>query len=196
MKHWAAVLSLTVASFAPGGAEGREPAVPCRSEAALGLDEDANGDGKVTLLEARAAELALFEHFDQDGDGAVTRSEVDAAAPRWREQRFERRFVELDRDGDGALSQRELPLSARRFVRADRDGDRRLTRAELWTAFERGRGGATDTAALRSKVWRRDLNHDRRVTRTELLVAADRRFMRRDRDGDGVVAHGGEGRRR
>jgi Ca2+-binding EF-hand superfamily protein len=156
------------------------------------LDEDANGDGHVTLLEARAAALALFEHFDRDGDGAVNRAEADAAGPSWRERRFEMRFVALDGDRDGTLSRTELALSPRRFVRADRDGDRRLTRAELWTAFDHGRSGATDTAALRSMFWRRDGNRDGRVTRTEALAAADRRFMRRDRDRNGVVSSGGE----
>jgi EF hand domain-containing protein len=192
MKHWIPMLLLAVASGAPGEAGAREPALPCRSETAAMLDEDANGDGRVTLLEARAAALALFEHFDGDGDGGVTRAEADAAATSWRQQRFERRFATLDRDRDGTLSRAEMALSPRRFERADRDGDGRLTRAEVSHAFERGASGSTDTAALRSMFWRRDRNRDGRVTRTEALAAADQRFMRRDRDGNGVVAVGGE----
>jgi hypothetical protein len=191
MKHRATTLLLAVASWAPGvGA--RDSALPCRSETAAMLDEDANGDGRVTLLEARAAALALFEHFDADGDGAVTRAEADAAAASWRQQRSEQRFAALDRDRDGTLSRAEVALSPRRFVRADGDGDGRLTRAEVSGAFERGASGSSGTAALRSMFWRRDLNRDRRVTRVEALAVADRRFMRRDRDGDGVVAVGGE----
>jgi hypothetical protein len=88
------------------------------------------------------------------------------------------------------LSRAELRLSPRRFARADRDGDGGLTRAEVRAAFERGAGGGIDTAALRSTFWRRDLNRDRRVTRVEALAAADRRFMRRDHDRNGVVASG------
>jgi Ca2+-binding EF-hand superfamily protein len=196
MKHRALAMLLAIAGSAPGIAGAEDGAAPCRSETALLLDEDANGDGRVTLLEARAAALALFEHFDRDGDGGVNRAEADAAAPRWRERRFELRFVALDADRDGTLSLGELALSPRRWLRADRDGDRRLTRAELWAAFERGPSGATDTAALRSMFWRRDLNRDGRVTRTEALAAADRRFMRRDRDRDGVVGGGERSQRR
>lgn len=157
------------------------------------LEEDANGDGRVTLLEARGAALALFEHFDRDGDGGVTRAEADAAAAGWRDQRIARRFAALDRDGDGTLSRAELALSPLRFQRADRDADGRLTRAEVSNAFERRSSGSRNgTAALRSMFWRRDLNRDGRVTRREALAAADQRFMRRDRDGNGVVAVDGE----
>lgn len=192
MKHWASALLLALASFAPGDSAAREPSAPCRSETATMLDEDADGDGQVTLLEARAAALGLFEHFDQDGDGAVTRSEADASAPRWRQRRLDMRFAALDRDGSGALSSDEFAFSPRRFARADRDGDGRLSRQELRAAFERGPGGGGDTAALRSMFWRRDLNRDGRVTRTEALAVADRRFMRRDRDRNGVVERGSE----
>jgi Ca2+-binding EF-hand superfamily protein len=193
MKHRATALLLAVASWAPGAVGAREPELPCRSETGAMLDEDANGDGRVTLLEARGAALALFEHFDRDGDGGVTRAEADAAAAGWREQRFERRFAALDRDGDGTLSRAELALSPRRFLRADRDADGRLTRTEVSNSFERrSSGGRNGTAALRSMFWRRDLNRDGRVTRTEALAAADQRFMRRDRDGNGVVVVDGE----
>lgn len=190
MKLWS-LLAVLAAASSISAASAAAP-LPCRSETAGVLEEDANGDGKVTLLEARAGALALFEHFDRDRDGTVTRAEAELAAPAWREQRFELRFVALDRDRDGALSRTELALAPRRRARADRDGDGRLTRRELYDAFERGARGGTDTAALRSSFWRRDLNGDRRVTRTEMLVASDGRFMRRDRDGDGVVSSGGE----
>jgi Ca2+-binding EF-hand superfamily protein len=192
MKHSGPVVLLAIAIWTPA-LSAREPELPCRSDTAAMLDEDANGDDRVTLLEARAAALALFEHFDRDGDGAVTRGEADAAAVSWREQRSERRFSALDRDRDGTLSRAEMALSPRRFARADGDADGRLTRAEVSHAFARGSSGRTDTAALRSMFWRRDSNRDGRVTRTEVLAAADQRFMRRDRDGDGVVAVGGEG---
>jgi Ca2+-binding EF-hand superfamily protein len=192
MKHWIPASLLAVAIWTPA-VSAREPAQPCRSDTAAMLDEDANGDARVTLLEARAAALALFEHFDRDGDGGVTRAEADAAAVSWREQRSERRFSALDRDRDGTLSPAEVALSPRRFARADGDADGRLTRAEVSHAFARGSSGRTDTAALRSMFWRRDSNRDGRVTRMEVLAAADQRFMRRDRDGDGVVAVGGEG---
>lgn len=195
MKQWVGALLFAIATVAPAAAAARETALPCRSETGAMLDEDANGDGQVTLLEARAAALALFEHLDRDGDGGVTRAEADVAAVSWREQRQERRFAALARDRDGTLSRAEARLSPRRFARADRDVDGRLTRAEVHAAFERSASAGTDTAALRSMFWRRDLNRDGRVTRAEALAAADQRFMRRDRDRNGVVAVGGDRRR-
>ncbi|HTV17516.1 MAG TPA: hypothetical protein VMG12_02565 [Polyangiaceae bacterium] len=191
MKHWGPALLLALASLMPGVSSAREPALPCRSETATMLEEDANGDGQVTLLEARAAALALFEHFDRDGDGAVERAEADASAPTWRERRREVRFAALDRNRDGGVSPEEITLSPRRFARADRDRDGRLSRREVWAAFERGRARG-DTAALRAMFWRRDLNRDGHVTRAEALAAADRRFMRRDRDRNGVIESGRE----
>lgn len=193
MKHWTLGVLIACASLAPAEGGAREPG-ECRFEAGAALDEDANGDGQVTLLEARAAALAMFEHFDRDGDGMVVRSEVEAGAGSWRERRLAVRFAALDRDRDGGLSRAELALPAGRFARADGDGDGRLSRAELAQAFERGARGGAGTAALRSRFWRRDLNRDGRVTRAEALAAADQRFLRRDRDGDGVVRRGGERR--
>jgi len=193
MKCRVSAILLALASLTPALVAAREPG-PCRSETGALLDEDANGDGQVTLLEARAGALALHEHFDRDGSGEVTRSEADAAAGSWREQRLELRFVALDRDRDGTLTRGELSLPPRRFARVDRDGDGRLTRAELRAQFEHSSSSSTRTAALRSMFWRRDMNRDGRVTRSEMLAAADRRFMRRDRDGDGVVARDGDQR--
>lgn len=190
MKHWVSLLALAVVSVVAGGAGAGEPGA-CRSETAAMLEEDADGDGQVTLLEARAAELALFEHFDRNGDGEVVRSEAEAAAGSWRGQRVEQRFAALDRDGDGTLSRPEVRLPPRRFAHADRDGDGQLTRAELARAFQRDSGTGRDTAALRSRFWRRDLNRDGRVTRSEMLAAADRRFMRRARGGGVVLSSRG-----
>jgi Ca2+-binding EF-hand superfamily protein len=149
--------------------------------------EDENLDGVVTLAEADDMAARMFEHFDSNRDGQVTREEVEQRAASWRQRRFEERFAALDRDHDGALSSREVALPPRRFARADRDGDRRLTRSELWAASVGGQRGSGDTAALRAMFWRRDLDRDRRVTRAEALTFAERRFRRRDRDGNGVL---------
>jgi hypothetical protein len=163
---------------------------PSRSDTGCFVAADADGDGRVTLLEARAAAQAWFDTFDRDGDGQVTRNEANEGAPVWRAARFEARFSSLDRDGDGMLSRSESNLPLRRFGWADRNADRALSRAELSRAFLRGPGGDSDTAALRSRFWRRDTNHDGVVTRAEALAAAERHFARRDRNGDGVVLPG------
>jgi Ca2+-binding EF-hand superfamily protein len=167
---------------------------PARSAAPA--REDADGDGVVTLDEARSAGLGLFERFDRDRDGVVTRVEARATRAPLSRDRFEVRFVDLDRDRDGRLSPWESRLPPRRFARVDRDADGRLSRAELWRAAERSRrSGHTD--ALSPLFWRRDLDGDGRVTRAEARLAAEQRFRRRDRDGDGrlTARDAGSGRR-
>jgi hypothetical protein len=161
-----------------------------RSDTGCFVAADGDGDGRLTLLEARAAALAWFTTFDRDGDGQVTRNEANEGAPVWRAARFEARFAALDRDGDGALSSWESKLPPRRFGWIDRNLDRALSRTELSQAFLHARGGDSDTAALRSRFWRRDTNHDGVVSRAEALAAAERHFARRDRNGDGVILPG------
>jgi hypothetical protein len=192
MKHWfAGVVLVSAAVGMPTHVWARTPEpASSRSGTECFAAEDANGDGQVTLLEARAAALALFEFLDRDGDDRVTGVEVAMQAPRWRAARFEARFVALDRDADGALSAWETGLPPRRFAWADRDRNRKLSRAEAWSAYARGPSGGTDTTALRARFWRRDLNADGVVARAEALAAADRRFMRKDRDRNGVLTPG------
>jgi Ca2+-binding EF-hand superfamily protein len=192
MKHWFAGVLMTLSGIVISGtgwAQGPERRSP-RSGTDWFSEEDVNADGQVTLLEARAAALAMFEYFDRDADGRVTRAEAQDRAARWREARFEARFASLDLDRDGGLSPGELELGSRRFAWVDRDRNGRVTRAELWNVYGRGPGGSCDTAALRSVFWRRDLNRDGVVTRVEALTAADQRFMRKDRDRDGVLTRG------
>jgi Ca2+-binding EF-hand superfamily protein len=192
MKLWLA--GVVLASAAVGASTSvwaRNPEwTSSRFETECFAEEDADGDGLVTLLEARAEALALFEYLDRDGDGRVTGAEAAAHATRWRAARFERRFVSLDRDVDGALSPWEIELPPRRFAWADRDRDRKLSRRELWDAYVRAASGEADTVALRSRFWRRDLNGDTVVDRAEVLAVADRRFMRKDRDRNGVLTPG------
>lgn len=153
-------------------------------------EQDADGDGRVTLLESRTAALVLFDYFDRNADGQVTASEALESALPWRQGRFEHRFASLDRDRDGGLTPWEINLPPRRFVAADRDRDRRLSRAELWAMSAQQWNGTGDTTALRSLFWRRDLNGDARVTRDEALAASDQRFMRKDINRDGVWTRG------
>jgi Ca2+-binding EF-hand superfamily protein len=160
-------------------------AATCRSGTRAG--EDTNGDGVITLGEARAAALRLFGRFDGDGDGVVTRTEASAPARELSRARFEARFAELDRDRDGRLSRWESRVPARRFVRVDRDGDGWLSPVELWTSLQRSRRGGDGTAAARPLLWKRDADGDGRVTRAEIERAAEARFRQRDRDGDGEL---------
>jgi Ca2+-binding EF-hand superfamily protein len=191
MKQSLAGVLLACSSLAiPARANAQDHERPFRTGTDCFSEQDADGDGRVTILEARAAALVLFDYFDGDADGQVTASEARGAALPWREARVESRFASLDRDRDGGLSAWEIKLPPRRFVAADRDGDRRLSRAELWAMSEQRWDGTIDTTALRSLFWRRDLNGDGRVTRGEALAAADQRFRRKDIDRDGVWTQG------
>jgi Ca2+-binding EF-hand superfamily protein len=158
--------------------------------------EDTNGDGVVSLREARAAAWRLFGRFDRDGDGVVTRAEASAPRGAPSRARLEARFAELDRDRNGRLSRWESRLPPRRFARVDRDADGRLSADELWRSAQRSRRGAGDSAL--PLLWRRDLDGDGRVTRAEVERIAERRFRQRDRDGDGQLtprdAHAGRAR--
>jgi Ca2+-binding EF-hand superfamily protein len=194
MKQWLAGALLACSSLAiPARAHAQDHERPFRSGTDCFSEQDADGDGRVTIFEARAAALLLFEYFDGDADGQVTASEARSAALPWREARVETRFASLDRDRDGALSVWEIKLPPRRFVAADRDGDRQISRAELWAMSEQRGDGLGDTTALRSMFWRRDLNGDGRVTRGEALAAADQRFLRKDIDRNGVWTRGESG---
>jgi len=156
-----------------------------RSGAVAGQDTD--GDGVITLADARAAALRLFRRFDRDGDGVVTRAETSVPRREPPRARFEARFAELDRDRDGWLSRWESRLPVRRFARVDRDGDGRVSSAELWRSLQRSRRGSAGAAAALPLIWKRDLDGDGRVTRAEVERAAETRFRRRDRDADGQL---------
>jgi Ca2+-binding EF-hand superfamily protein len=191
MKQWLAGVLLACSSLAiPARADAQDHERSFRAGTDCFSQQDADGNGRVTLLEARAAALMLFEHFDGNADGQVTASEARGAALPWREGRLASRFASLDRDQDDGLSVWEINLPSRRFVAADRDGDRRISRAELWAMSAQRWDGTGDTTALRSLFWRRDLNGDGRVTRGEALAAADQRFLRKDIDRNGVWTRG------
>ena len=168
-----------------GAAPGLAAAEAETSRSGRVAGEDTNGDGVVTLAEARSGALRLFERFDRDGDGVVTRAEASAPRREPSRARFDARFAELDRDRDGRLSRWESRLPARRFARVDRNADGWLSPAERWQAVQRSRRRPADAA--RPLLWRRDLDGDGRVTRAEVERAAERRFRQRDRDGDGKL---------
>ncbi|QCP85089.1 calcium-binding protein [Cereibacter sphaeroides] len=116
---------------------------------------DADGDGRVTLEEARSRRADLFDTFDSDGDGALGPQELaDMGAMRAALQEANRAAtgrpfragasgaagtggpVHLDLDGDGRVSQDEFVGSTGSwFAWRDRDGDGALTSAD----FGRGR---------------------------------------------------------
>jgi len=48
---------------------------------------DANKDGKVSLAEAEAGALAMFDKVDTNHDGAISPAEHDAMRAKWMERR-------------------------------------------------------------------------------------------------------------
>jgi Ca2+-binding EF-hand superfamily protein len=172
---------LTIASV--GLASGAEH--PARFGTDLFARSDLNRDQIVTLAEARAAALRLFEAFDLDRDGRVTGVETRRGASSWRTRRFEERFLELDRNQDGLLTGDEVSLPPRRWARLDRDRDGSLTRPELQRSYLRGKRSAGAPGSLPRPWARWDASRDGTVTRAEAVQAAEQRFTRRDRDGDG-----------
>jgi hypothetical protein len=61
---------------------------------------DANGDGNVTLEEARTHSAKMFERADADGNGVIDRA--DRAAKQ------AERFAKMDANGDGEVTQAEM----------------------------------------------------------------------------------------
>jgi Ca2+-binding EF-hand superfamily protein len=179
---------LTIAGVAVG-ASAEDPCA-ARFGTDLFARSDLNRDQIVTLAEARAAALRLFDGFDVDRDGRVTGLEASREASTWQNQRFEERFLELDRDRDGLLTRGEVSLSPRRWARLDRDRDGYLTRPELQRSYLRAARRPRDPGGLPRPWARWDSNRDGNVTQPEAVQGAEQRFERRDRDGDGRLTRG------
>lgn len=114
------------------------------------LELDADGDGRISKLEAGESErfAGRFDAIDRNRDGYLVRSELTAAAEQVRAERaakhrgkMQQRFAAADIDGDGKLSraevEQEMPRMARAFAFMDEDRDGFLRPADL--APPRGR---------------------------------------------------------
>ncbi len=109
---------------------------------------DADGDGKITEDEMKAAAEKRFADADTNGDGMLSADEMVARAEAQREARRVERMTErsqamidrLDYDGDGMLSleeaQRQAPADMfdRMLERLDTDGDGALSQEEIAAA--------------------------------------------------------------
>jgi Ca2+-binding EF-hand superfamily protein len=99
---------------------------------------DADGDGKVTAAEVKAARAEEFPQIDADADGYLSFEELDA----WFEQKQTERFNGLDADSSGTLSEAEFvgektgkgaTMAAEVFGLADSDDDGALSSDEFRT---------------------------------------------------------------
>ncbi len=95
---------------------------------------DADGDGVVTLDEARAAHTARLEEFDADGDGRLSIDEFENLHSAAIRELMVDRFQFLDADGDGQVTQEEMNAPIDRVSRfmqlRDRFGPERVPAGE------------------------------------------------------------------
>jgi Ca2+-binding EF-hand superfamily protein len=154
---------------------------------------DTAGNGYVTLDEFVAGAQNRFERLDADHDGRLTPDEFAAhghrgQGPRGAGQKsaFARRhFDRLDTNGDGAVSLDEYVAGARAlYAKLDTQHDGKVT-ADSLADSPRAENRAVRVA---DRIVRHmDSNDDGRVSADEFLAAAQGRFARLDRNGDGFI---------
>ena len=171
---------------------------------------DVDGDGIITLDEAKAKSAERFAKMDANADGSLSRED--------REARAAQRFTESDANQDGEISpeemtaareKREAERAARRaemqatmFERLDTDGSGGLSQAELEAGKamraqmggedrrrgkgpRMGRGGPEKMGMMALR--RADTNYDNAVSREEFDAMVEARFARIDTDGSGTI---------
>lgn len=176
----AAFAALATSAAAQPGPAGQRPKL------------DANGDGRVTLSEFKAAQDAraqrLFARLDGNGDGRITAAEAQAGrregGPRGRRGPG---LMALDSDRDGAVSAAEFAAgSSQRFARLDADKDGRITATEAAARHDHmGRRGGGHRGDM---VARLDADRDGAVTKAELAARAEQRFRSADANKDGWLS--------
>lgn len=158
--------------------------------------------GPLTQEAMDANTRARFARMDANSDGALDAAEIEAklaqrAGKRGNraERMGERRLRRFDADRDGKVTRDEFSKHVRdRFARLDLNNDARITDADLPPVM-RGRGVLSgDGDAPRRGFGRRlanlskaDADKDGAITLDEMLAGNDRRFILRDRNGDGVI---------
>jgi len=160
---------------------------------------DHNGAGYVTSDEFVAAAQKRFARMDRNGDGRLTPDEMAA----------DRRHGKHDGGGDKA--DKHAPAAQQRFARADANGDGAVTADEyiaaarkLYAEFDTKHDGKVTAAEIEASphtqeravhvadrmVRHMDGNGDGVVAQDEFMAAAQKRFARIDRNGDGFIDAG------
>jgi Ca2+-binding EF-hand superfamily protein len=177
----------------------------------FGIEQaDADGDGVITLDEAKAQGAARFAKMDANQDGTISQAD--------RKARAEARFAETDTNKDGEISPEEMTAAreqrqtkraergaqrqAKMFETLDTDGSGGLSKAELEAGKQMrgqrggerkgkrmGRRGGRDGAQKRDMrmLKRADTNGDEAVSREEFDAMVEARFARIDTDGSGTI---------
>jgi len=175
------------------------------ARAALVKKHDADGDGRLTGEERRAAwqdarEQWAAKAFDADGDGEL--SEQEAASMKQAAQQAEATFArwrsdwtrEHDTDGDGELSEAEREAG---FAKLREEG-RKLRDAwqARWDTDKDGQLSEDERGAMREALRARgeeirkelDKNGDGRITGQEATAFFQKLQETYDADGDGVLS--------
>ena len=209
------LMTAAVAALALGGAGIALAKHGAGPHAGPGFEQaDADGDGIITLEEAKAKSAERFETMDANADGSLSREDRAAHA--------QQRFAEADANQDGEISpeemtaqreKREAERAARRaemqammFERLDTDGSGGLSQSELeagkaMRAQMSGNGqgpgmgpgmrpgmrqGGPGKMAMMA-LRRADTNYDNAVSREEFDAMIEARFARIDTDGSGTI---------
>ena len=106
-----------------------------------GNPADTDGDGRVSKVEAQAAERKAFAALDTNKDGRITLAERQGTADAARRANIDRQFAALDTDKNGSVSKAEFTAAVSKGVRPiesmgamDANNDKAITQAE-WDAF-------------------------------------------------------------
>jgi len=147
---------------------------------------DANGDGKVTLEEAKTVIPTMteerFKTMDKNGDGVLTKEDRPEPGEM---------LKKADTNGDGKVTYEEIKalvpeFPEERFKMMDRNGDGVLTKED------RPEPGGMDRPGLPMELFKKaDANNDGKVTYEEMKVVLpmmpEERFKMLDSNKDGVI---------
>jgi len=124
---------------------------------------DVDGDGFVTKTEFEGMRSARFNEKDSNDDGFIASGELDGAVALKVGARADRLLKKFDKNGDGSVTKDEIvaTLSAKMSPRIKRRMGRHLRRM--------------------------DENWDGKVSKAEFEAATNKKFARKDRNGDGKI---------
>lgn len=148
---------------------------------------DANGDGAITLEEAKAQSADIFAKLDLDGNGSLTHEEMIEARQKMRVERRKemagKRFERMDLNGDGSVTREEMEEAAEK--RMKRPGDRDYGKSRHGDGY--GHHGKYGKGGDGPRFGRADTDKDGKVSLAEFNAGGEKMFKRFDRDGDGKI---------
>ena len=147
---------------------------------------DLNGDSYIDKTEFLSAANQKFSEMDANANGVVTKDEREAFRTLKREMRAQNKFSKTDANADGVITQQEYDAA-----RAERSDKREARRAEHQAQREaRGESqrGQRDGKRHERTRFQPDANDDGVIDVAEHTAAAEHKFARMDKDGDGVLS--------